>query len=78
MNYSETIIQLNLIIVPQSYTICGGIYMQINYLPAGDALGAGELEVSPVTQYKTHSSAQKRCFIRHYMKDEMKMTSISF
>ncbi len=38
-------------IVPQTYTICGRIYMQINYLPAGGAIGAGELEVSPVTLY---------------------------
>ncbi len=40
--------------------------------------GAGELEVSPVTLYTKQSSAHKRCFIRHYMQDEMKMTSKIF
>ncbi len=75
MNCSETVIQLNLFIsVPQTYTICGGIYMQIHYLPAGGAVGEGELEVSPVTLY-TKQRTHKRCFIRHYMQDEMKMTS---
>ncbi len=52
--------------------------MQMNSLPAGGAVGAGELEVSPVTLYTKQSSAHKRCFIRHYMEDEMKMTSKSF
>ncbi len=60
-------------IVPQTYTFCGRIYMQINYLPAGGAVGAGELEVSPVTVDTKQSSTHKCC--RHYMEDEMKMTS---
>ncbi len=50
--------------------------MQINSLPAGGAVG--ESEVSRVTLYTKQSSAHKRCFIRHYMQDEMKMTSIIF
>ncbi len=49
--------------------------MQMNYLSAGGAVGAGELEVSPVTLYTKQSSAHKRCFIRHYMQDEIKITS---
>ncbi len=49
--------------------------MQINYLPAGGAVGAGELEVSTVMPFTKKNSAHKRCFIRHYMQDEMKMTS---
>ncbi len=52
--------------------------MQINSLPAGGADGAGEIEVSPVRLYTKQRSAHKRCFIRHYMQDEMKMTSIIF
>ncbi len=52
--------------------------MQINSLPAGGAVGAGELEVSPVTLYTMQNSAHKRCFIRHYMQDEMKITSKIF
>ncbi len=52
--------------------------MQINYLPAGAAVVAGELEVSPVTLYTKQSSSHKRCFIRHYMQDEMKMTFTIF
>ncbi len=61
MNCTETVIQLNLFytIVPHTYTICGRIYMQINYLPAGGAVVAGE--VSPVTLYTKQSSAHKRC-----------------
>ncbi len=47
--------------------------MQINSLPAGGAVGAGELEVSPVTLYTKQSSTHK-----HYMQDEMKMTSKMF
>ncbi len=50
--------------------------MQINSLPAGGAVG--EREVSTVTLYTKQSSAHKRCFIRHYMHDEMKMTSKIF
>ncbi len=46
----------------------------MNSLPAGGAVGAGELEVSPVTLYTKQSSAQKRCFIRHYLQDEMKFS----
>ncbi len=65
-------------IVPQSYTICGRIYVQINSLPAGGAVGAVESKLSPVTLYTKQSSAHKRCFIRHYMQDEMKMTSKIF
>ncbi len=52
--------------------------MQIKYLPAGGAVVAGEIEVSPVTLYTKQSSDHKRCFIRHYMQDEMKMTSNIF
>ncbi len=52
--------------------------MQIHSLPAGGAVGVVESEVSPVTLYTKQSSAHKRCFIRHYMQDEMKMTSIIF
>ncbi len=52
--------------------------MQINYLPAGDAVVMVEIEVSPVTLYTKQSSAHKRCFIRHYLQDEMKMTSKTF
>ncbi len=33
-----------------------------------------ESEVSLVTLYTKQSSAHKRCFIRHYMQDEMKIT----
>ncbi len=47
--------------------------MQIYSLPAEAAVGAGELEVSPVTLYTKQSSAHKRCFIRHYMQDESKI-----
>ncbi len=43
--------------------------MQMNYLPVGGAVGAGESEVSPVTLYTKQSSAHKRCFISHYMQD---------
>ncbi len=52
--------------------------MQINSLPAGGAVVVVEIEVSPVTLYTNQSSAHKHCFIRHYMQDEMKMTSIIF
>ncbi len=52
--------------------------MQINSVSAGGAVGAAEIEVSPVTLYTKQSSAHKRCFIRHYIQDEMKMTSIIF
>ncbi len=52
--------------------------MQIHYLTAGGAVVAGELEVSPVTLYTKQSSAHKRCFIRDYMQDEIKMTSNIF
>ncbi len=62
----------------QTYTICGGIYMQINSLSAGGAVGVGEIKVPPVTLYTKQRSAHKRCFIRHYMQDEMKMTSKIF
>ncbi len=34
---------------PQTYTICGGVYMQIQSLPAGGAFSVGQTEVSPVT-----------------------------
>ncbi len=47
MNCSETVIQL---------TICGCIYMQINSLPAGGAVEAGEIEVSSVTLYTKQRS----------------------
>ncbi len=63
---------------PQTYTICGHVYVQINYLPAGGTVGAGEIEVSPVTLYTKQSSAHNCCFIRHYMQDDMKMTSTIF
>ncbi len=52
--------------------------MQNNYLPAGGAVGAGELEVSLVTLYTKQSSTHKRSFIRHYMQDKMKMISKIF
>ncbi len=53
--------------------------MKINYLPAGGAVGTGEmLEVSLVTLYTKQSSTHKRGFIRHYMQDEMKITSNIF
>ncbi len=52
--------------------------MQINSLPAGGTVGAVEIEVSLVTLYTKQSSAHKHCFIRHYMQDEMKMTSNIF
>ncbi len=65
-------------VVPLTYTICGRIYMQMNYLPAGGAVAAEELEVSPLTVDTKKSSTHKRCFIRHYMQDEMKMTSEIF
>ncbi len=52
--------------------------MQIKYLPAGGAVVAGEIEVSPVTLYTKQSSDHKHCFIRHYMQDEMTMTSNIF
>ncbi len=35
--------------------------MQINYLPAGGAVVAGEREFSPVTLYTKQRSAHKRC-----------------
>ncbi len=54
------------------YTIRGGIYIQINYLLAGGAVGAGELDVSPVTLYTKKSSTHKRCFIRHTSKIKWK------
>ncbi len=42
MNCSETVIvELISAIVPQSYTICGRIYMEMYSLPAGGAVGAG-------------------------------------
>ncbi len=50
------------------YTICG-IYMQSNSLPAGGAVGAGEIEVSPATLYTKQSSSHKCSFIRHYILD---------
>ncbi len=49
------------------YTICGGIYLEINFQTGKP--------VSPVTLYTKQSSAHKRCFIRHYMQDEIKMAS---
>ncbi len=52
--------------------------MQINYLPAGGAVGEVEIEVSPVTLYTKQRSSHKRCFIRHYMQNYMKMTSNIF
>ncbi len=53
--------------------------MKINYLPAGGTVGTGEmLEVSLVTLYTKQSSTHKRGFIRHYMQDEMKITSNIF
>ncbi len=52
--------------------------MQINYLPAGGANGVAEIEVSPVMLYTKQQSSHKCFFIRHYMQDEMKMTSIIF
>ncbi len=64
-------------IVPQTYIICERIFMQINYLPAGGAVGAGESEVSTVTLYTQQSPAHKRCFIRHHIQDEIKMISKS-
>ncbi len=56
---------------------CGHIYMQIHSLPAGGSVGVVEIEVSPVTLY-TKQSPTQRCFIRHYLQDEMKMTSNIF
>ncbi len=52
--------------------------MQIIYPPAGGAVGAAEFEVSRVTLYTKQSTGHKHCFIRHYMQDEMKMTSKFF
>ncbi len=52
--------------------------MQIHSLPAGGAVGVVESKVSPVTLYTKQSSAHKRCFIRHYMQDEMKLTTKIF
>ncbi len=77
MNCGETVIQLNLFI-PQSHrlTLFVAVYMSINYLPAGGAVG--ESEVSTVTLHTKQSSAHKRCFIRHYTQDEMKITSNMF
>ncbi len=57
-----------------SHSICGGLYMQIHSLPAGGDCR----EVSPVTLYTKQRSAHKCCFIRHYMQDDMKMTSKIF
>ncbi len=51
--------------------------MQIHSLPVGGTVGV-EIVVSPVTLYKKQRSADKRCFIRHYTQDEMKMTSNFF
>ncbi len=79
MNCSETVILLNLfILVPQTLFVASCIYMQINSLPAGGAVVVVESEVSTVTLYTKQSSAHKRCFIRPYMQDEMKMASIFF
>ncbi len=50
--------------------------MQMNSLPAGGAVGGVEIEVSPVTLYTKQRSSHKRCFTRHYMRDEMKITFI--
>ncbi len=44
-------------IVPQTYTICGRIYLQMNYLPVGGAVVVVESEVSPLTLYTKQSSA---------------------
>ncbi len=52
--------------------------MQMNSLPARGAVVVVEIEVSPVTLYTKQSSAHKRCFIRHYMQDEIKITSNIF
>ncbi len=52
--------------------------MLINYLPVGGAVGVREIEVSPETPYTKQRSAQNACFIRHYMEDDMKMTSQIF
>ncbi len=54
------------------------LYMQINYLPVGGAVVAGESEVSSVMLDTKQSSAHKRFFIKHYMQDEMKMTANIF
>ncbi len=44
--------------------------MQMYSLPAGGAVGVGEVEVSPVTLYTKQHFAHKHCFIRHYIQDE--------
>ncbi len=49
--------------------------MQIHSLPLGAAFGALNISVSPVTLYTTQHCAHKRCFIRHYRRDEMEMKS---
>ncbi len=50
----------------------------MNYLPAGGTVVAGVLRVYPVTLYTKQSFAHKRCFIRQYMQDEIKITSKLF
>ncbi len=45
--------------------------MQIHSLPSGAAVVVVKIEVSPVTLYTKQNSTHKRCFIRHYMQDEM-------
>ncbi len=51
--------------------------MQINYLPLGAAFGAVKIAVSPVKLYTKQHCTHKRCFIRHYRRDEIKMRTIT-
>ncbi len=68
MNCSETVtVEFIYIIVPQTYTICGGIYMQINSLPAGGAVGVGEIEVSPVTLYTRDGNSSLRLGLESHL-----------
>ncbi len=51
------------------------LLQQISSLPLGAAFGAVKIAVSPVTAVHTQHCVHKRCFIRHYRHDEMKMKS---
>ncbi len=49
--------------------------MQIHSLPLGAAFGAVKIAVSSVTLYTKQHCTHKRCFIRHYRRDEIKSTN---
>ncbi len=50
--------------------------MQIHYLPLRATFATVKIAVSPVTAVHKAALTHKRCFIRHYRHDEMKVRPI--